>query len=227
MPTPTKPVVKTDEQAVAELQATIDAAVKTATEKAAADAVAKFTADLASLASAPEPSDDPYEGLDPAVVKHLKARDAQHDAEVAKAKADADQVRKELDEVREAEANRLFKSKAEELPCIGAPDEVSKVLKSVAAGDPAAYAAVETLLKAANDRLAESGLLKPSGTAGEGWLSPGSTDDAPQSALDTKTKALMDADPKLTYADAVSKAVAENPSLYAELRKSFRAVGNS
>ena len=45
-----------------------------------------------------------------------------------------------------------------------------------------------------------------------------SDSDAPQAALDRIAKALVEKDPSLTYAQAMAKAVTDNPALYAAHR---------
>lgn len=207
-----------EKKKAAEDAAAMEANMKKAVDDAVTAAVAKFSADLEALATPPAPV-DPLADLPPEVAKAMKDRDD----EVTKAKAETDQLRKAVSELQEAEADRVFKAKAADLPRIGAVDSVAAVLKSVAAGDPGAYAKVEELLKTADERLKESGLLKASGTAGEGWLEGASDDPADQ--LDAAAKALRDADPKLTVADSISKAVAAQPELYRAMSKRFTAAG--
>jgi hypothetical protein len=139
------PVQKTE----AEIQAEGAAAIQKAIDDAVAAATAKQAADLAALA-APAPATEPEPAVDDATSKAIAKAVA--DA-VAIEKARGDKLAEDVAKMQEERAEAIFLAKGATLPAIGAPDEVAKVLKAVAAGDPNAAEGLETLLKSANERL--------------------------------------------------------------------------
>lgn len=207
-------IKKTDAELAAEAQ---DAAIKKAVDEAVTAAVAKTLEDLATLAEAddtttttptePAPED---KQLDPAVAKAVA------DAVAVEKKA-REQVEKDLAELRKERAEEIVLAKAAKLPAIGSVEDVAKVLKSVAAGDPNAAEQVETMFKALNERLEKSGLLTELGVK-----HGGDTSGDPKAQLLAKAAAFQEADPSLSPSDAYTKAVAEMPGVYDEFRKGFK-----
>lgn len=218
------PVAKTaDELAAEALQKSIDEAVAKGVEaalKARDDAEAEATAKAAEAAEKAKKKppflekDDEDDKTDPDVKKAIAK--AVEDA-VAVEKAAREQLAKELDEVKKERAEQIFLAKGATMPTLGSPAEVANVLKTVAAGDPNAAEAVETMLKAANERLEKSGLLTELGVA-----HGGDTSGDPQAQLMAKAEGFMKDDPKLSMSDALTKAVAESPGAYADFRKNFK-----
>lgn len=139
-----------------------------------------------------------------------KSYDAQL-ADLKKAADDATALAKaERDERLTKAAAQKAKDEMGHLPGIGA-DELGPILKSLAAGEALTaeqVAKVETVLRASSEAMKASELLKEKGATGSG---NGSDAMAKAEGL---AKALREADPKLSHAQAMAKAWSDNPDLY-------------
>lgn len=118
-------------------------------------------------------------------------------------------LQKEMDEKKE----KMFIAKAETLNNLPMqPAEFGIVLKRIADSvETADYEALETVLKAANEEISQSQLFKEVGSGASGFAGKGS-----YSKIEKIAKALREADPKLSEAQAVEKALESNPHLYNE-----------
>jgi len=88
------------------------------------------------------------------------------------------------------------------------PEEFGKVLKEIAQNAPEAIAKVEEVLKAADTALKEGGVFKEIGSSAR--TSAGAMDK-----IEKKAEAIMTSE-KISKAEAITKALEQNPELYSE-----------
>lgn len=152
---------------------------------------------------------------DPMAEEMKKRLDAER-SEVAKAKAEAESLRKRLDEITDRDEQREYVAKAKAMPLPTLDEsELGTVLRSVAKGRviPEVLAKkFETALGAISTAIAKSKLFDEVGASGA------NDDGSPKSKLDAIAKSLKAADPKLSDAAAFTKAAEANPKLYEEAR---------
>lgn len=157
-------------------------------------------------------ADDPMEvlkslpdGIRQTVEKAFGALDAQHKqsekdrTEAVKKLIEAEKARKVDSEVTKASA---FKS----IPVN--PKEIGEVMAKLAESDPDAYAKIGALLKASDEALTKADIFREAGASG------GSPSDGPDGELKAKAEEIKKADPKLSNAQAMAKAVKDNPEIY-------------
>lgn len=150
------------------------------------------------------PLDAVLKSADPVVREHIEK--IQREAEEAKAIAKAEQ---------EARLDREYLSKSESMD--GLPVEASEfasVLKTIGQSVPA-----ETMDSLMEVLSKSSGLIKDSDFFQEIGKAGGDDDGSATSKIEKAAKAHMASDPSLTKEAAVSKALDENPGLYAEYMK--------
>lgn len=152
---------------------------------------------------------------DPMAEEMKKRLDAER-SEVAKAKAEAESLRKRLDEITDRDEQREYVAKAKAMPLPTLDEsELGTVLRSVAKGRviPEALAKkFETALGAISTAIAKSKLFDEVGASGA------NDDGSPKSKLEAIAKSLKAADPQLSDAAAFTKAAEANPKLYEEAR---------
>ncbi len=149
---------------------------------------------------------DVMKGLPPAIQKLLK------DAEDRAAAAET-----LVKQAQDAQELAKFETVAKSLgTVITAPTKIAPVLKSISEHSAQDYAVIEAVLKAANEILEQNNLmLKEVGS--------GSTDNTAGGdawgQIEKAAKELQKADPKLTDAQSIRKAISNNPSLYDQYQK--------
>lgn len=190
---------------VAELEAAEAARVEAeATAAAEADAAAAAEAEAAAAAAAADSEET--ESLEKALAK----MPAPVRAFLAKQKADLDAaqatINKERDQRLDGEAiaksKDLFKSIAID------HDTVAPALRRVALLDAELAKAVETALSAADAQLSTGNVLKEVGN-------PGNGEGSAIERINKAAAALREADQSLTSSQAFTKAITDNPELYA------------
>lgn len=152
------------------------------------------------------------------------AADAQAKLVELQKKADADRVEleKKLGVERDARLTREFIAKAEKsmshLPTTAA--ELAPILKELSEKAPDAYAKLEKVLEGASEKAKTTAqLLKELGRGGQG---DGNADTA-MAKLTKIAAELKKADPKLTDAAAMTRALSANPALYEQYETERKA----
>lgn len=214
MPRPTRKgatvpdIIEPTPEQIAELQKSQDDAV--------AAALAKYAADLAELAK-DEAVDDPAPEMtetDKAVAKAIAVRDAA--AQVEKAALEA-----RIAKMEDERATEVFKAQAASFNLVGSIDDIADVLKAVNAKcDEATFKKATTLFAAAQERIKTGDLTKDA---------PGRqviAEDSPYGVLKAAADELVEKTPGLRPDEAFAKAIAANPAVYAEYRKTLPA-GNA
>lgn len=159
-----------------------------------------------------------------AVEAVIKANDAEKAELIAKAEEqatkaeNAEKIAKEERDVRET---RDYIAKSQDYKNLAkSDDEFGPVLKSIANAErdgalPEGTASkLDEVLKAADEQVKAGDLFKEAGRAGHGT---GSNDH--EAKVKTAVTELRKSDPKLTDAQAISKAYANDPDLYDEYQK--------
>jgi hypothetical protein len=158
-----------------------------------------------------EPTEDEMQkalaGLPEPIRKRLET------AEKAAAEKDTEttELRKRLDDMEERQEVAKFMSKAAELPYLAGQStaEIAKLLRAASKSmKPEEYKAIEKMLADANTAVEGSPLFKEQGGRGN---------DAEKTAkgqIEAIAAKMRESDPKLSRAQAVSKALHENPELY-------------
>lgn len=129
---------------------------------------------------------------------------------IEKAQADAKRAEEVAKAERDARLQREFIAKAETLPMVSEDKgALAGLLRRMAeALTPEDNAAVEKILKAANDQIATSGLFSEFGTGGgETTISK---------SVEAAANEIMKADPSLTRDQAMAKVYEQNPDLFAQ-----------
>lgn len=146
-----------------------------------------------SISGQPEPEEDIYKGLHPAV------------------KAEIESLRK----YREAAENREFMEVAKKYEVIGKKaEELAPVLKSLKAAGGTAYDDMISTLDSMVAMADNSGLFSDIGKSGHGShaaVAKGKT----EAQVESIAKGYMEKDPSMSHADAVAKAWESNPELLA------------
>jgi hypothetical protein len=128
-------------------------------------------------------------------------------------------LKKDLADKVEREEVAKFRSKAAELNYLAgqSTEEIAKTLRAAnKALTEKEYAAIEKLLKNANEVVKGSDLFKDAGAAGN------DTDMSdPEAKILAIAKKLQEADPSLSESQAVSKAIQQNRDLYDKRNKEF------
>jgi hypothetical protein len=144
------------------------------------------------------------------VVKNLPPSIRKQIEDGKKAKSETDELRKRLDERDERDEVAKFRGKAEAFKFLAGQnlDEIGKLLRAASKAMTAKeYEAIEKLLSNANDAVKASPLFKDLGGRGN------DSETTAEGKLRGIAKALRDADPNLSAAQAVAKAREENPEL--------------
>lgn len=149
---------------------------------------------------------DVMKGLPPAIQKLLK------DAEDRAAAAET-----LVKQAQDAQELAKFETVAKSLgTVITAPTKIAPVLKSISEHSAQDYAVIEAVLKAANEILEQNNLMLKE--VGSGSTDGTASGDA-WSQIERAATELQKADPKLTYAQSIRKAISNNPSLYDQYQK--------
>lgn len=205
----------TKEPVVAEItQEQYDLAVAKAAEAEAkaAEAVAKaekLEAEKTELvAKAAAPVETPEEAMLKAVPEAIRVR-------LEKAEADAKAQREEFVKERDArlDSEAVSTSKAMFKSLAVDHDATAPALRKFAAEYPEAATKISEVLKAAEAQLESAGIFQELGK---------SVDTQPvtaQEKINTIAKSLRDADPTLSEASSIAKAVEGNPSLFTDYMK--------
>ena len=177
-------------------------------EQIAADLEKKAADDAAALAASKDVSE-----ADEVPASVQKSLDEQ--AETIQKQADT------IESLQKAEDTRqlaTFITKAKGFESLGLPEveegkdaaaEFGLALKALSEANPEAYASVESVLTKALDTISKGANLTPVGDDGQ---PEAATDNATEIAK--AAKAIQDETPGLTEAEAVTKALEDNPALY-------------
>lgn len=130
------------------------------------------------------------------VKKYLKKQESETQAAQEMAKRE-----------REARLEVEFNKKAEAYDNVGDTSEIAKVLKKASSLDEDLLSTLESLFKAAQERLEKSELFKEAGDEGEEV-------EGAEAELEKKAKEYMEKSTDMTYEKAFTKALSENPELY-------------
>ena len=154
--------------------------------------------------AASELSKEAIAKMDPetqAVVKQLLEENVVTKAEAKEAK----QIAKEL---KEEKILKEYVKKAEDLPHLAIePLKFGPVLKALGEGHPDEFSEIFRVLKAADAAIEKSELFKEVGKAGSG-------ESSAEAAVYAKARGLVAKDGDLTFEEAVSKVLEEDPELY-------------
>jgi hypothetical protein len=166
-----------------------------------------------------EPEDRGVGKNRPASGKTREGREVSKDRVLSKSDPEVRELIAKMDErIAKAEAIAKFErderekrewiAKAQTLPHINdKPEELGGLLKSLSDKAPVEAAAVEKLLRAANNQVAKSGMWDEIGRSG---------DSHSGSSLDMKAAELRKTEPNLTREQAEARALEMDPSLYDE-----------
>lgn len=116
---------------------------------------------------------------------------------------------------RDLREEREYLAKAEQLDKLPlAPDQFGPLLKSIAGSvDAETFAKLEGVLTAANEAVSQGALFQELGAGGDG----GRTDA--ESKIEAAAAEIRKAQPDLSHAQAFTKALEQNPDLYAQHRQ--------
>lgn len=142
---------------------------------------------------------------------------AAYDEAVEKAaavQAQLDQVAKELQDIRDAEADRVMKATAAGYDTVAAPDDIANVLKAASAAGSDVWDATVRVLDAAKARIAGGGdLFVEKGTNTNG------TSGDPVAELDAVAQRIAADNPDMSPVVAKAKALEQRPDLYAAYKQ--------
>lgn len=131
-----------------------------------------LTKENETLKAAKAKSDEEKKKMEEEMAAHMKKEEEKIDKSVLpenvrkqleEIEKKAEDDRKEIAKLRDAEVTREYIGKAAELQTIGKVDEIGSILKSVASTDSALAGKVFDLLKAADVKIREGGLFKENG----------------------------------------------------------------
>jgi Alanyl-tRNA synthetase len=155
--------------------------------------------------------------------KALKKERAELQEQVTKAQKDTEDARAEVAKIKQQRRRENFIKRAHELTGLpGAPaDDFAEILDAVEAGlhqvapEKAEkwFAKFNQLLTSWNTIVSKSAILDSIGRDGSG------TFRGAAAQLDHLAKAMMEKDPKLSYAVAYDKVLGENPELYRKYQR--------
>ena len=192
----------TPEQTAA-TQKAIDEAVAAAVTKAIADHDAKVAEYLKAEADKPEP-------------ELTETQKAVAEA-VAVEKAAREKLEADIAKMQDERLTEVLKAKAETVSNVGGVDDIAAVLKAVATGcAPEIGDKLDTILKAAHERLKLSDLTKDTGGRSV------EAADSPLGVLKAAAEELRKNDPALSQTDAFKKAAKDDPGTYAQYLDSVR-----
>lgn len=167
------------------------------------DTLTQRVADLEKSQKPAGQEEDIYKGMTPQarqLMEDLK-KQAQDAQDIAKAE-------------KNARITKEFIVKAATMPLIGITSEqMGPILKAVSEACPTEYAQLEAVLKANSEAIAKGDLFKTLGSDGSG-----ATETA-WDQINKKAEELRKADSSLTAAAALTKAMQENPALYAQYKR--------
>jgi Asp-tRNA(Asn)/Glu-tRNA(Gln) amidotransferase B subunit len=188
------------ENAIAILAKCVGLALPESLKKDVPDKVAKET----KKQDEGELSKEAIAKMDPetqAVVKQLLEENIVTKAEAKEAK----QIAKEL---KEEKILKEYVAKAEDLPHLAIePLKFGPVLKALGESHPDEFSEIFRVLKAADVAIEKSELFKEVGKAGSG-------ESSAEAAVYAKARGLVAKDGDLTFEEAVSKVLEEDPELY-------------
>lgn len=145
-----------------------------------------------------------------------------HDGEVAELRKSRDELKTQADEATEiakAEKDKResaeYVAKAEQLDKLPiAPDEFGPLLKEIAGSvDPETFAKLEGVLTSANEAVSQGALFQELGAGGDGGKSDAET------RIEKAAEKIREAQPELSPQQAFTKALEQNPDLYAAYRQ--------
>lgn len=198
------------ENAIAILAKCVGLALPESLKKDVPDKVAKETKKQAEG----ELSKEAIAKMDPetqAVVKQLLEENVVTKAEAKEAK----QIAKEL---KEEKILKEYVKKAEDLPHLAIePLKFGPVLKALGESHPDEFSEIFRVLKAADVVIEKSELFKEVGKAGSG-------ESSAEAAVYAKARGLVAKDGDLTFEEAVSKVLEEDPELYERYEDERQAV---
>lgn len=143
--------------------------------------------------------------------KELKDEIAKRETDLAKAKAQIEEMGKALAAERDARLQRDAIEKASAMPVAGASvAEVAAVLRKARAVDEKMADELEKIFSACSKAIAASPMMKEIGSTG------GQKTDS-QTRVDAIIKSLRDKNPEMTEAEAMVKAYEVNPAVYDEM----------
>lgn len=160
--------------------------------------------------------DDVIKGLDPKAAELVKSMEARFTAEISKAHASAAEALASANAEKAARETQEWIGKAAEYKHVGTDTtELGKALHEANATlSKSTFDTLLSALSAAEVALKESAHFKEIGKGNAGTVAK----DGAQ-ALDQAARAMMTADPKLTYPDAVVKAASADASLAKNYRE--------
>jgi len=160
---------------------------------------AEMVDELEKVAQWVEEDEDIMKAADPAIVEIVKAAEERAEAAELIAKAE-----------RDFRLEREFIAKAGELDNLSVdPEAFGRVLKSAADTlDSEIFSAIAAVLQSANEMVGQGGLFEEVGK------STSFDNDEPMAQIEKAAARLIDADPEMTKAQAIAKAVDIDPTLY-------------
>jgi hypothetical protein len=160
------------------------------------------------------------EQLPPEVAEVLAKRDADRDAEIAKANEAAQEAIAKADALEDARLAKVYAAKAAELSEIGETDKLAPVLRKADTGQALTAEEAELLaatLKRANDLVATSEFYSEFGL--EGGATPGSA----MAVIHEKAKVIKAENPGMLIEQAEAQVMADEPDLAARADAEVRA----
>jgi hypothetical protein len=168
----------------------------------------------------PDPVEKALEQLPPEVAEVLAKRDAERDAEIAKANEAAQEAIAKADALEDARLAKVYAAKAAELSEIGETDKLAPVLRKADTGQALTAEEAELLaatLKRANDLVATSEFYSEFGL--EGGATPGSA----MAVIHEKAKVIKAENPGMLIEQAEAQVMADEPDLAARADAEVRA----
>lgn len=151
--------------------------------------------------------------VEKALIEERKTRDIEIkkavDAAIEKEQIEKAEIKKKLDEERDVRITKEFVEKAATMPSLGKATDVGPILKEISQKAPEAFAKLDPLLKALDERIKQGELFAEIGKSNTGPAA-GSAEDK----LNGIAKSYVEKGLKGGFPEAFTKACKENEELY-------------